>query len=85
MIRMQAILNGERPSKVFRDCLSSNEALTKYDLSAPFMDTFPEVNSIASQVIWAWRAPESPNPGMADDKLDDILLELLFEAGYFSA
>lgn len=84
MIKMEAILEGEKPSKVFRNYLSSNESQTKYDLSAPFMNAFPEVDAVACQAIWGWRSPESANPGMTDDKLDEILRDLLSKAGYFS-
>lgn len=73
----QAILNGRKPSAVFNEHLAANPNSDKHEIARAFADAFPDVDSVSSQVIWSWG-----RPGMADEKLDLILTDLLQKARY---
>ena len=78
---MQKIRSGTKPTDVFKELLAANPSFSKSDISANFIEEFPDVDSVASQVIWNWRKP-GQDRGVEDARIDEILLHHLKEAGY---
>lgn len=78
---MKKIQLGIKPTDVFKELLAANPSLSKSDISADFFEEFPDIDSVASQVIWNWRKPGNDR-GIEDARIDEILLHHLKEAGY---
>lgn len=76
------ILNGAKPSHVFRSYLGSDRSLTKYDVAQRFAEEFSNVDSVSHQIIWNWQSPNSENGSIQDSALDEILIDLLLKSGY---
>jgi hypothetical protein len=83
VVDFQDILNGARPSEVFRWWLAADPDRDKYGVAREFADAFPNVDSVCKQMIWNWRAPGSPpHSAILDAQLDELLLDLIVKAGY---
>lgn len=78
---MKDILLGSKPTTVFKALLERNPSLTNADISSDFKEQFINVDSEAIQAIWHWRRP-GREQGVVDERIDEILLHHLKEAGY---
>lgn len=81
MSDFKQILLGVSPTEIFRQRLASNPTEGKWDLASEFMDHFERVDGVAAQIISGWHRPGG-RPGLSDQEVDSLLLQLLREAGY---
>jgi hypothetical protein len=78
---MKRILDGEKPSTVFKALIGEKPSLTNGDLAVAFRKLFPSVGVEGMSIIWKWRGPES-KVGLSDAALDEKLLECMRQVGY---
>jgi hypothetical protein len=77
----EAIIQGERPSSVFRKLIASDPSIGNIRLGEMVSDEFIELSSEAEQLIWHWRGPGKIQ-GLSDENLDALLLDLFKKANY---
>ena len=78
---LETILNGELPSVTFRRLVEGDSSMTNIRLSQIFRQEFPNVDSLAGQLLWGWMRPGKAQ-GLSDESLDVELLKMLKDAGY---
>ncbi len=78
---MKRVLDGEKPSALFRELLRERPALSNGDLALEFRKHFPSTGVDAMQVIWKWRRPDM-KVGLNDEALDTQLDYWLRQTGY---
>ena len=54
---MKRILEGARPSDVFKELLRDKPSLTSGDLALEFRKAFPSTGVDGMSVIWKWKMP----------------------------
>lgn len=78
---VERILKGTKPTEIFREMLAREPGLKNAQLAGEFLDHFDDVDSLARQFIWHWERP-GIRLGLSDERLDELLIELLRAAGY---
>jgi hypothetical protein len=78
---MKSILEGGKPSDVFKARLGEKPALSNGDLALEFRKAFPNCGVEAMEAIWKWRRPDM-KVGLSDEKLDEQLRYWLQQTGY---
>jgi hypothetical protein len=78
---MKRILEGARPSDVFKALLQDKPSLTTADLALEFRKAFPSTGVDGMSVIWKWKTP-GMKIGLKDEALDEQLLYWLTQYGY---
>lgn len=78
---MKRILDGAKPSDVFKERLQDKPSLTTADLAQEFRKAFPSTGVDGMSVIWKWKMPGA-KVGLKDDALDEQLLYWLRQYGY---
>jgi hypothetical protein len=85
MSPLNSILEGERPTTVFKRLVAANRKMNNWRLAAQFVNHFDRVDSLARDIIWNWQRPGSERRGLDDEEVDAQLWELLLRAGYITA
>jgi hypothetical protein len=70
-----------KPSEVFKALMASNPSIDNWELAHRFVDAFPSVDALVITYIWRWKAPGSDR-GLSDERVDDVLIDQLLQAGY---
>jgi hypothetical protein len=78
---MKRILEGAKPSDVFKDLLRDKPTLTTADLALEFRKAFPSTGVDGMSVIWKWKLPGT-KVGLSDATLDEQLAHWLKAYGY---
>jgi len=78
---MKEILEGAKPSDVFKARLIEKPTLTTGDLALEFRKAFPSTGVDGMSVIWKWKVPGA-KVGLKDEALDEQLLYWLNQYGY---
>lgn len=79
-----AIRQGKKPTEVFKELVGAEPGLNNWELASRFVDSFENISGEAVEIIWHWQRLGG-RPGLADDKVDAMLLKLLLEAGYIGS
>ena len=77
----ESIIEGEKPSSVFRRLIETDPSIGNIRLGEMVSDEFVELSSEAEQLIWHWQGPGKVQ-GLSDENLDELLLDLLKKANY---
>ena len=80
---MKEILEGAKPSDVFKALLLDKPSLTTGELALEFRKAFPSTGVDGMSVIWKWKLPGA-KVGLKDEALDEQLLYWLKQYGYLS-
>ncbi len=83
MIEFDRILNGEKPSFIFREILMKNPDLEKDNIGPMIVDHFSGIDSIVVNHIWQWKIDDKSYGCIDDDWLNEDILTELTKAGYF--
>jgi hypothetical protein len=78
---LEGILDGQRPSVVFRRLIAADASLGNIQLGELLWNEFPRLSGEAMQLTWHWQGP-GKTQGLSDENLDALLSRLLVEAGY---
>ncbi|NBD13683.1 hypothetical protein [Corallococcus silvisoli] len=78
---VERILKGAKPTEIFHEMLARTPELTNVELGRAFTDCFEDVDWLAKTLIWKWNR-SGTRSGIADERLDALLIELLRAAGY---
>lgn len=78
---VERILKGAKPTEIFHEMLAQEPGLTNIELARAFTDCFADVDWLAKQWIWKWNR-SGTRSGIDDERLDELLIELLRDAGY---
>ena len=81
---LKDILDGERPSVVFRQLIAADPAIGNVRLGELLWEEFPRLSGEAMQLTWHWQGPGKVQ-GLSDEDIDALLRRLLVEAGYLKA
>jgi hypothetical protein len=81
MLMFSSILQGEKPTDVFKKLIAAEPRLSNWELARRFVDYFEEINSEARQAIWHWQRPGGRR-GLSDDAVNESLEIMLRDAGY---
>jgi len=72
---------GVLPVAAMKKLIADTPDISNFDLGVIFKNEFPLVGGEVRQIISYWGRP-GKRPGIDDDKLNYLLLNQLFEAGY---
>jgi len=78
---MKRILDGEKPSDIFKSLMRDKPTLTTGDLALEFRKAFPSTGVDGMSVIWKWKVPGT-KVGLSDEALDSQLRYWLTQYGY---
>ena len=78
---MKRVLDGEKPSDIFKALLRDKPTLTNGDLALEFRKAFPSTGVDGMSVIWKWKTPGT-KVGLSDEALDNQLRYWLTQYGY---
>lgn len=73
----------DRPSQLLWMIKKDYPHASNPQLADIFMEKFPKVRSSAKRVIWRWRGGGNEQNYFCDDQIDELLGEILRDAGYF--
>ena len=77
----EAILRGQKPSRLFHEIVRADPSVSNSQLSKLFREEFENLDGLAAQIIWKWKRPGKEH-GLDDKSVDAELIKLLKEAGY---
>jgi hypothetical protein len=72
------------PSEVFKALIASDPSIDNWELAHLFIDAFPSVDALVITYIWRWKAPGSDR-GLSDERVDEVLIDQLSQAGYLKS
>lgn len=78
---MKRILDGAKPSDIFKELLRDKPSLSTGDLALEFRKAFPSTGVDGMSVIWKWKLPGT-KVGLSDTALDEQLAHWLKAYGY---
>jgi hypothetical protein len=78
---VKRILDGEKPSDIFKARLLEKPTLSTGDLALEFRKAFPSTGVDGMSVIWKWKTPGT-KVGLSDEALDNQLKYWLTQYGY---
>jgi len=78
---MKRILEGAKPSDIFKELLRDKPTLTTGDIALEFRKVFPSTGVDGMSVIWKWKMPGT-KVGLSDAALDEQLTKWLKAYGY---
>lgn len=76
------ILEGTKPSALFRQMLAEDPCLEKREIGPLLCERFPQLDTVVIQLVWGWEGPGSIRKGLSDESLDIGVLHYLTLAGY---
>ena len=79
---LKQILDGEKPSAIFRRMLAEGKVKSKNELSAVFHEQLPGLGVPLSQLIWHWKGLEES--GLPDEYVDAQIRAMLWDKGQIS-
>ncbi len=78
----EKILEGVKPSVLFRQMLQDDTQLSKRDIGYFLREEFPDIDGVVVQLVWGWEGPGAIRSGLSDENLDAHIFALFAQAGY---